>query len=46
MAPSADEREDRELGVDDGIEYDGCCESQRVAANISADAMTRRSDDV
>jgi len=43
MGPSADEREDRELGVDDGI---GCCESQRVAANISADAMTRRSDDV
>jgi hypothetical protein len=44
--PSMDEREEWELGADDGTEYGGCCESRRAAANISADAMTRRSDDV
>jgi hypothetical protein len=41
-----DEREDRELGDDDGTEYVECCGSTRAAANISAEAMTRRSDEV
>ena len=44
--PSIDEREDRELGADEGTEYEECCGSRRAVANISAEAMTRRSDDV
>jgi hypothetical protein len=45
-AMSVDDREDIELGVDDGKEYVEFWESTRAAAKISADAITRRSEDV
>jgi predicted transcriptional regulator len=43
---SIDEREDIELEVEDGTLYVEFWESTSAAANISAEAMTRRSEDV
>lgn len=43
---SVEDREDIELGVEDGAEYVEFWESTRAAAKISADAITRRSEDV
>ena len=46
LLPSVDDRDEIELGVDEGIKYPDFGGRKSAAANISADATTRLSEDV
>jgi hypothetical protein len=46
LTPSVEDRDEKELDVDEGREYPDCFGPSSAAANISADATTRLSDDV
>jgi hypothetical protein len=43
---SVEERDDMELEVEDGTEYAEAWESSKATAKISAEAITRRSEEV